>query len=86
MIVLHAGIYEDRLFLWGETSDVCLEKLKRDKDTKNAANVCPQYAFDLGPEHLINIMRTIPGKFKPKKKMPPTIAGLVADSRTYSYS
>ena len=65
MIVIHAGIYEDRLFLWGETSDVCLEKLKRDKDPKNAANVCPQYAFDLGPEHLINIMRTIPGKFKP---------------------
>lgn len=68
MIVLHAGIYEDRLFLWGETSDVCLEKLKRDKHTKNAANVCPQYAFDLGPEHLINIIRTIPGKFKPQKK------------------
>jgi SNF2 family DNA or RNA helicase len=68
MIVLHAGINEDRLFLWGETSDVSPEKWKRDKGAKDETNLRLQYAFDLEPELLFKLIRSIPGKFTPNRK------------------
>ena len=50
MIVLHAGINEDQLFLWGETEDIPEAKKAPDKGPKFGTNAPLPYAMDLGPK------------------------------------
>ena len=68
MIVLHAGINEDQLFLWGETEDIPEAKKAPDKGPKFGTNAPLPYAMDLGPKPLLDIIRTLPGNFKPNRK------------------
>ena len=67
MIVLHSGINEDQLFVWGETGEIPEAKKAPDKGPKIATNVPLQYPMDLGPKPLLDLMRTLPGNFKPNK-------------------
>lgn len=69
MIVLHAGVTEDQLFLWGEAGEIPEAKKAPENGPKIGTDDQTQYAMDLGSKLLLEVIRTLPGNFRPNKKL-----------------